>query len=126
MVSVDGIFVDAVFGEVEHNQMHCWPDAAGLNMPYGVAATSDLPLVADTANARRLAWALPAMDTGADAHALTGDADVNSKGDNRWTMPARDSLRWPYAISVSGEHAVVADSGNNRVVLWRLAAELLS
>jgi hypothetical protein len=46
---------------------------------------------------------------------------IADKGDNRWGTPQRDSLCWPYNVSASGDTLVVADSGNNRVLLWEAA-----
>jgi hypothetical protein len=37
-----------------------------------------------------------------------------------YSMPMRDSLCWPYGIQVCGSTVVVADSGNNRILLWQL------
>jgi len=37
-------------------------------------------------------------------------------------MPVRDSLCWPYNVATRGDTLVVADSGNNRVLLWEAAA----
>lgn len=111
---------DAV--SVDHNQSRYWPDAATLNMPYGVTACGDWLLVADTANSRLLGWHLDDCATGAAARRVSGQPDFGAKGDNRWQSPARDSLCWPYAI-VADENAraVIADSGNNRVLIWRTA-----
>lgn len=128
---------DVVLGQadarqVEHNRARYWPDAACLNMPYGVAAAGSGPagsgpnarlLVADTANSRLLGWDADADHDGAPASRLTGQPGFGAKGDNRWQLPVRDSLCWPYAVSVCGGCAVIADSGNNRVVLWTLAEE---
>jgi hypothetical protein len=114
---------DTVLGQgdaasVDHNRSRYWPDADALNMPYGLAALGDTLLVADTANSRLLGWS----DAGAAAARLTGQPDFAAKGDNRWLAPVRDSLCWPYGIAVSSAGlAVVADSGNNRVLLWPLA-----
>ena len=109
---------------VEHNQGSYYPDAACLNMPYGAAVAGELLVVADTANSRLLAWRIDAL-TRCDvkAHALAAQADWNSKGDNRWLPATRDSVCWPYSVALQGEHTLlVADSGNNRVLLWPLAA----
>lgn len=107
--------------QVEHNRSRYWPDAACLNMPYGVAAAGARLLVADTANSRLLGWDDGVEDCGAPAHFLTGQSGFGAKGDNGWHMPTRDSLCWPYGVTVCGDCAVIADSGNNRVVLWPLA-----
>jgi hypothetical protein len=110
---------------VEHNQGSYYPDAACLNMPYGAALAGDLLVVADTANSRLLAWRVDALiKHGIYAHALAAQADWNSKGDNRWRPAARDSVCWPYCVALQREHMLlVADSGNNRVMLWPLATD---
>lgn len=45
-------------------------------------------------------------------------ADVN--GENRWSRVEHDTFCWPYGLSHHGEHLAVADSGNNRVMVWRV------
>jgi hypothetical protein len=114
----------ADFGSVDHNQSLYWPSAATLQMPYGVAAAGPWCLCADTANSRLLAWHIDDCRNGAAARALTGQSGFNAKGDNGWRSPTRNSLSWPYGISVNDGLGVIADSGNNRVLLWPLAPEL--
>ena len=111
---------------VEHNQASYYPDAACLNMPYGATVAGDLLVVADTANSRLLAWRIGELTrAGVNACALAAQADWNSKGDNRWRPATRDSVCWPYCVALQGQHTLlVADSGNNRVMLWPLAAAL--
>ncbi|MEO6624674.1 MAG: hypothetical protein ABIN37_07575 [Burkholderiaceae bacterium] len=106
---------------VDNNQSLYWPTSASLNRPYGIASTGDWLLVCDTASSRLIGWHDDDCATGAAARALTGQADFAAKGDNRWQMPVRDSLCWPYGIRVCGDTVVVSDSGNSRVVLWKLA-----
>ena len=109
---------------VEHNQGSYYPDAACLNMPYGAAVAGDLMVVADTANSRLLAWRIDDLTShGRNACALAAQPDWNSKGDNRWQHAERDSVCWPYSLAMQGaDTLLVADSGNNRVLLWPLAA----
>ncbi|HOB49974.1 MAG TPA: hypothetical protein PKK01_11765, partial [Mycobacterium sp.] len=45
--------------------------------------------------------------------------DFGSNGENRWTSVQRDTLCWPYGLSLRGNLLAVADSGNNRVMVWR-------
>jgi NHL repeat len=52
---------------------------------------------------------------------LAGQRDFTAKGDNRWALPARDSLCWPYSVAACEDTLVVADSGNNRVLVWETA-----
>jgi hypothetical protein len=109
---------------VDHNQGLYWPSAATLHMPYGIAAAGSWCLAADTANSRIIAWHTARASGGAPAQALSGQMEFNAKGDNAWRAPTRQSLSWPYGISTLGDMVVIADSGNNRVVLWPLAREL--
>ena len=110
---------------VEHNQASYYPDAACLNMPYGAAVAGELLVVADTANSRLLAWRIDVLVRhGMNACALAAQPDWNSKGDNRWLPAARDSVCWPYSVATQGPNTLlVADSGNNRVLLWSLASD---
>jgi len=110
---------------VEHNQANYYPDAACLNMPYGAAVAGGRVVVADTANSRLLAWRIADLTRhGAPAVALAAQPDWNSKGDNRWRSAERDSVCWPYSVATAGDDLLlVADSGNNRVLLWPLVEE---
>ncbi|MDJ0686730.1 MAG: hypothetical protein QNJ84_18760 [Alphaproteobacteria bacterium] len=115
----DAVIGQAGFDDCDHNQAAYYPSAAAVNMPYGIAACDDVLVTADTANSRLIGWT--EQDTGAPASRLTGQPDFASKGDNRWGMPVRDSLCWPYGLSLRDRTVAVADSGNNRVMLWDLA-----
>jgi hypothetical protein len=86
-------------------------------MPYGCAAAGNWLMAADTANSRLIAWHADDCHTGAATRALTAQPDFRAKGDNRWQPPARDSLCWPYGVMHYAGQVVVADSGNNRVLL---------
>lgn len=90
---------------------------ADFNMPYGVTMLGECLVVADTANSRLLGFDL----AGARTRRLAGQCTLNDKGENRWGMARRDSLCWPYGVSGCGSTLVVADSGNNRVLLWEKA-----
>ncbi|MGE0022174.1 MAG: NHL repeat-containing protein [Hyphomicrobium sp.] len=103
---------------VDHNQAAYYPTAASLNMPYGVAVLDRKLVATDTANCRIVGYDLDDLAMEAPAHWLAGQTTFEDKGENRWSVPQRDSLCWPYGISVSGTMVVVADSGNNRVLVW--------
>ncbi|MDB9345855.1 hypothetical protein PN456_20695 [Nodularia spumigena CS-586/05] len=111
------------FDSVEMNQGVYFPSAGSLSMPYGVAVGNDCLLVADTANSRLLRWRKPESQllSGAVADSVIGQVSFKSKGENRdFGLPQRDSLNWCYGVKVCGNTAVIADSGNNRVLLWGL------
>ncbi|TVP62839.1 MAG: hypothetical protein EA343_09910 [Nodularia sp. (in: Bacteria)] len=111
------------FDCVEMNQGVYFPSASSLSMPYGVAVGNDWLLVADTANSRLLGWRKPESQilSGAVADSVVGQVNFKSKGENRdFGLPQRNTLNWCYGVKICGDVAVVADSGNNRVLLWRL------
>lgn len=112
------------FDAVQLNQGVYFPSAVSLSMPYGVVATAEFLIVADTANSRLLGWQ-DVVGMGTPAMALTGQPDFQSKAENALSLhPTRQSLCWPYGVSVSGNTVVIADSGNNRVLLWSLNSDL--
>ncbi|MBA4324095.1 MAG: hypothetical protein C0426_03275 [Rhodobacter sp.] len=113
----DAVLGQAAMGDCDLNRGAYYPSTLALNMPYALAVMGSRLVVADTANSRLVGFG----DLGAGADRLTGQPDFASKGDNRWGMAERDSLCWPYGLSVRGTTAAVADSGNNRVLIWEAA-----
>lgn len=108
------------FDFVELNQGVYFPNASSLSMPYGVDVFGDWLIVADTANSRLLGWK-NFTSCGADAGALAGQKDFKSKSENGdFGLPKRNSVNWCYGINICGDIAVISDSGNNRILLWRL------
>ncbi|MEM9800969.1 MAG: NHL repeat-containing protein [Planctomycetota bacterium] len=91
-----------------------------LRFPYGLAADDDRLVVADTANNRVLVFPRQLPERGARAVSVLGQANFDAAGENRWDEIAPDSLCWPYGLALEGDLLAVADSGNNRVVVWRL------
>jgi NHL repeat len=105
-----------------------------MRFPYAVVAARGGLLVGDTANNRVLGWSAPpssgaepvagqdiAIGPGADV--VLGQVNFDRAGENRWTAVAPDTLCWPYGMSAAadprhGDVLAIADSGNNRVVLW--------
>lgn len=122
---------DVILGQpgvdsVDHNQSDYWPSAAALNMPYAVTTIGSWLVAADTANSRLLAWPEASLHRhGAPAARLAGQPDWTAKGDNRWRPATRDSLCWPYGLASNGQDAIIADAGNNRVLLWHWNKEVL-
>jgi hypothetical protein len=123
----NGVPCDFVLGQAghthqEYNAAAYFPTAATVNMPYGLARLGGRLVVADTANSRLIGYDLDGLAMGAAATALAGQRRFADKGDNRWAPTSRDSLCWPYGIASCGRTLVVADSGNNRVLLWEAAS----
>jgi hypothetical protein len=115
----NGEHCDLVLGQTDFSGYH--PGAATLNMPYGLALARDRLIVADTANSRLLGFDVRCLATGMAATWLAAQGDFGEKGENRWKAATRASLCWPYAVAAYDKTLVVADSGNNRVLLWDLA-----
>lgn len=92
-----------------------------LRFPYAAVSDEQRLIVADTSNNRVLLWhGLPRAGAGLPADTVLGQADLDANGENRWDAVADDSLCWPYGLSLAGDLLAVADSGNNRVVFWRV------
>ena len=112
----DSILGQLNFTNCDHNLGDYYPTHKSVNMPYALACHGNKLIVGDTANSRILTW--ESLEIGAAATGLTGQPDFAAKGDNRWNVAERDSLCWPYGLSVLGKTIAIADSGNNRVLIW--------
>jgi hypothetical protein len=99
--------------------------AEKLRFPYDVACDERILAVSDTANNRVLLWnSHPTRTCGAPATAVIGQPDFLSNGENHWKEVNNETLCWPYGICLHKEALAVADSGNNRVVIWDLSEAL--
>jgi NHL repeat len=108
------------FSRSDINHGNYYPNAGSLNLPYGITTVNEWLLIADTANSRLLGWRYGENLHGATADGLAGQQDFQSKGENRsYGVAQRDSLCWPYCVHGVGNTVAIADSGNNRVLLWK-------
>jgi hypothetical protein len=124
--AVNGAACDFVIGQKrlqdqDNNGGAYAPNAASLNMPYGLTLREGEVVIADTANSRLVGFPSDTIATGAHATRLWGQRRFTDKGDNRRAPVSRDSLCWPYGISACRDRLIVADSGNNRVLLLEIA-----
>jgi len=86
-----------------------------LSQPLGnVATDGSMLFVADTSNSRVLGYSQVPVDPGADADLVFGQANLQSSG----AATARDRMAFPGSVFIGGGYMVVADSGNNRVLIW--------
>lgn len=95
-----------------------------LRFPYGLATNGQWLAAADTANNRVLCWrtGLPFPPAGRPADHVFGQPDFFSNGENHWKSVTHNSLCWPYGLAMNEHLLAVADSGNNRILLWQLPA----
>jgi hypothetical protein len=98
--------------------------ASRLRFPYSVAVEKNMLAVADTANNRVLCWEnLPNSGAFQPADFVCGQDNFEETGENRWKMVERDSLCWVYGIHLHNNKLAVADSGNNRVMIWEIGRD---
>lgn len=120
----------AVLGQqrlTDNDELPHQSQAGRLRFPYGISTAGRL-VVADTANSRVLVFDDPTAVGAELPTAVLGQAGHHENGENRWDAVTPDSLCWPYGVHLhdggddrgdgSGDLIAVADSGNNRVVLW--------
>lgn len=94
-----------------------------FRFPYAVASDGARLYVGDTSNNRVLviddADATTVVEPvgGAVDHVL-GQPDLDANGENRWNRVEHDTFCWPYGLAHREGLLAVADSGNNRCVLW--------
>lgn len=94
---------------------------ARLRFPYCLACDEGRLAVADTANNRVLVWAdPPRAGAFAPADLVIGQSDFDGAGENRWKAVAPETLCWPYGLHLHRGRLAIADSGNNRVMIWAL------
>lgn len=104
--------------------------ASSLRFPYAIdieSSTGGAMVVADTANNRVLVWdsvpnvvADSPVAGGVPADRVLGQPDFGTNGENRWDAVGPDTFCWPYGLSLHRDRVAVADSGNNRVMIWEL------
>lgn len=95
--------------------------ASRLRFPYSISVDKNVIAVADTANNRVLFWnELPKNGFYQAADSVIGQPSFDENGENRWKMVDRDTLCWVYGIHLHNNNLAIADSGNNRVMIWEI------
>jgi hypothetical protein len=85
-----------------------------LNHPMGVATDGVRLFVADTCNNRVLIWNTIPTTNYAPADIVVGQPDFSSSV----SRAGRNGLNWPVSVAVAGSKLFVADTGNNRILIW--------
>ncbi|MAT03430.1 MAG: hypothetical protein CL424_00040 [Acidimicrobiaceae bacterium] len=117
---------DLVFGQPDFVTAGEFPyqaqTASSLRFPYAIEIdpSSEVMAVADTANNRVLVWDHAPADGTVGADRVLGQPDFGTNGENRWDAVGDDSLCWPYGLCLHRGRLAIADSGNNRVMIWEL------
>ncbi len=112
---------DLLLGQPDFATASEWPYGPQrgdrFRFPYAVALDGGRLAVADTADNRILLWDQVPDDGRAASHVLAQPTFADN-GENRWSDVRHDTLCWPYGVSLHGDRLAVADSGNNRVLIW--------
>lgn len=90
----------------------------GFRFPYAAVRTPAGLAVADTSNNRVLLWDGDPRDQTTEPSWVLGQPTFAANGENRWEQVGPDTLCWPYGLAATGDRLAIADSGNNRVVVW--------
>lgn len=116
--------------------------ASLLRFPYGISLLSEgaddcqeTLAIADTANNRVLIFdQLEDRAIAPEAQRVIGQPDFKGNGENNWKAVTENSLCWPYGLCLhrfteKGDDSdsgtlrkilAIADSGNNRIMLWEI------
>lgn len=87
-------------------------NSQNLSNPSDVMFVGSKVIVADTGNNRVLIWNSLPTNSNKGADIVVGQANINSYSTNLPTMSG------PRAVASDGTRLFVADSGNNRVLIW--------
>jgi hypothetical protein len=93
---------------------------SSLRFPYAIDIADEMMAVADTANNRILLWDDVPTDIASPADRVLGQPNFAKNGENRWDRVAHDTFCWPYGLHLHNGRMAVADSGNNRVMIWNV------
>lgn len=91
------------------------PTAASMRLPLGVASDGKILAVADTDNNRILLWKSLPTTTGQPADLVLGQPDFVSFAAS---SPKATTVRGPQGVWVQNGMLFVADTGNNRILIW--------
>lgn len=91
------------------------PTSSSMRLPLGVASDGQHVAVADSANNRVLLWNSIPTFTGQAADLVLGQKNFTSFLS---TSPNASSLRNPQGVWFQNNMLFVADTGNNRILIW--------
>ena len=90
---------------------------AGFRWPHAIAGDADTLYVADAGDHRIVGWTPPPVsDT--EPTVVLGQPDFATMEEFKNRPQGAARMRFPYAVALHGDSLVVADTSNNRVLLW--------
>jgi hypothetical protein len=112
--TTDGAAASLVLGQADFSTVTSGSDERTLGGPQTVVAESGKLIVADTGHNRVLIWNAIPSQSGAPADVVIGwdSFDLTASGCDR------NRLSLPHSVFAVNGKLFVADSGNNRVLIW--------
>ena len=119
--AADLVLGQADFGGCLANRGKDRAGADTLFWCYGVTLAGHKLIVADSGNRRVLVWESIPTQNGAAADLVLGQRDFTTRDENAGGRDAVGGLgmRWPHAVALADDAILVADAGNNRIMVWR-------
>ncbi len=91
--------------------------AASFRWPHAIAGDENYLYVADAGNHRVLGWNfIPGGDS--DASLVLGQNDFVTASEFPYVPQGPSRMRFPYSLALEGSRLAVADTANNRILLW--------
>lgn len=92
--------------------------ATNLYLPQGVSCSHNKLIIADTQHHRVLIWNSLPTQTGLSPDIVVGQIDMSQSSANMGSAVSGATLSAPNSVCTNGTNLVVADSGNDRVLIW--------
>lgn len=90
---------------------------SSFRWPHAIAGDADRLLIADAGNHRVLSWS-PVPQEDCRASAVLGQRDFFTATELPYIAQGPARLRFPYSLALEGNRLAVADTANNRIMLW--------
>ncbi|MBL8228852.1 MAG: hypothetical protein JNL98_10260 [Bryobacterales bacterium] len=111
---------DLVLGQQNFEARGIGLSQSALNRPTAIASNGTALVVADTDNNRVLIWRTLPNSNNQSADVVLGQPDFRTNRSNEGgRQPSARSLSGPQGVWLQGNRLYVADTLNNRVLVWR-------
>jgi hypothetical protein len=114
--TTNGADADVVVGQPDFTSSSNGSGPSAFNEPEGIWSDGTRLVVADLLNSRVLIWNSIPTTNGTPADLVVGQEDLSSGGSPN--PPTAQSLKQPYAVTSDGSRLFVADTSNNRILVY--------
>ncbi|MBL8174324.1 MAG: hypothetical protein JNK48_06635 [Bryobacterales bacterium] len=111
---------DQVLGQPDFTKNEVNLSRSGMQHPTSVATDGRILAVADTDNNRVLIWNSIPTQNNQPADIVLGQPDfTTARANEGGQLPTQRSFRGPQGVWIQGTRLFVADTSNNRILIWR-------